>query len=163
VTTKTYDAMDRLLSTRNPKLETTSFAYDSGDNLVSLTDAKGNTTTFEYDLLNRKTKFTYPGGSGDYEAWTYIDTASTTAPSFIYRARDGSTMSCTLDNRGRETFCDFSDPSTPDVTSTYDVAGRKLTYSTSVASHTYTHDLANQSQRPQIHVPIKSRSEKPFT
>ncbi|NJK93367.1 MAG: RHS repeat protein [Blastochloris sp.] len=143
VTTNSYDAMNRLLSSLNANGENTQFSYDEGDNLLSMTDAKGNTYTFEYDLLKRKTKMIYPGG-GSQEQWSYDDTAPAGNIWTVYTARDGSTMSCTYDNRGRETFCDFSDPNTPDVTKTYDVAGRTLSVSSSTASYAYTYDNANQ-------------------
>jgi YD repeat-containing protein len=52
-------------------------------------------------------------------------------------------MSCTFDNRNRDTFCDWSD-STPDVTKTYDAAGRVLSISNSVAASTFSYDAANQ-------------------
>jgi len=60
-----------------------------------------------------------------------------------YRTRAGVTMACTFDNRNRDTLCDWSD-STPDVTKTYDDAGRTLSISNSVAASTFTYDAANQ-------------------
>ena len=41
-------------------------------------------------------------------------------------------MSCKADAHGRDTFCDFSDPLTPDVTSAYDAVGRLVSASSSV-------------------------------
>jgi YD repeat-containing protein len=79
----------------------------------------------------------YPGGS--YETWTYDGNSNMTQ----YRTRSGVTMTCTIDNRNRDTFCDWSDI-TPDVSKTYDAAGRVLTISNSVASSTFTYDTANQ-------------------
>ena len=79
----------------------------------------------------------YPGTS--YETWTYDGNSNMTQ----YRTRSGVTMTCTIDNRNRDTFCDWSD-STPDVTKTYDAAGRVLSISNSVASSTFTYDTANQ-------------------
>ena len=52
-------------------------------------------------------------------------------------------MSCTADARGRDTFCDFSDPLTPDVTSAYDAAGRLVSASSSVSTSLYAYDAAN--------------------
>lgn len=141
-TTRTYDARNRLLTTTNAKGETTTFAYDPGDNLASLTDARSNTYSFLYDLLDRRTRMTYPGGS--FEAWAYNDTAAPGTVWTTYTARDGTTMACSYDNRSRETLCDFSDPGTPDVSKTYDPAGRLLSASSSVSSSTFAYDAANQ-------------------
>jgi len=143
VTTNVYDSMNRLTQITDPKSQVTKMTYDNGDNMASLVDPKGNTYTFDYDLLHRRTQFNYPGG-GDFEAWSYDDDAPADSVWSVYTARDGSTMSCTYDNRGRETFCNYSDPSTPDVTKAYDEAGRLLSASTSVASHDYVYDDANQ-------------------
>jgi hypothetical protein len=66
-----------------------------------------------------------------------------------YRTRSGVTMSCTIDNRNRDTFCDWSD-GTPDVTKTYDAAGRMLSLSNSVAVSAFTHDAANQMSSESI-------------
>jgi RHS repeat-associated protein len=60
-----------------------------------------------------------------------------------YRTRAGVTMTCTIDNRNRDIFCDRSD-STPDVTKTFDAAGRVLSISNSVATSTFTYDAAHQ-------------------
>ena len=146
VTTNTYDSVNQLLTTRNPKLETTTLTYDDGGNLLSLTDAKSNTYSFTYDLLSRKTRMNYPNpGSGvTFEAWAYNDTATAGNVWSVYTGRDGTTMSCKYDNRGRETFCDYSAANTPDVTKTYDAVGRLLTAGSSSASYVYTYDAANQ-------------------
>lgn len=79
----------------------------------------------------------YPGGS--YETWTYDANSNMTQ----YRTRSGVTMTCTIDNRNWDTFCDWSD-STPDVSKTYDAAGRVLSLSNSVAASTFAYDTANQ-------------------
>ena len=79
----------------------------------------------------------YPGGS--YETWTYDGNSNMTQ----YRTRAGVTLSCTIDNRNRDTFCDWSD-STPDVTKTYDAAGRVLSISNSVATSAFSYDSSNQ-------------------
>jgi RHS repeat-associated protein len=79
----------------------------------------------------------YPSVS--YETWIYYGKSNMTQN----RTRAGVTMTCTIDNRNRDTFCDWSD-STPDVTKTYDAAGRVLSVSNSVATSTFTYDAANQ-------------------
>lgn len=135
--TSTYDAMNRPLTSTDALGQTTTFTYHPDGSLASLTDARSNGYTFLVDNLSRRTRMTYPGGS--YEEWTYDGNSNMT----LYRTRSGVTMACTLDNRNRDTLCNWSD-STPDVTKTYDTAGRLLTVSNSVASSAYTYDTANQ-------------------
>ncbi len=136
-TVVTYDAMDRVLTTTNPNNETTTFTYLPDGSMGTLTDARNHTYSFQADLLSRRTRMTYPDGS--YEAWTYDADGNLS----IYRTRSGVTKTCTYDTRDRDTLCDWSD-STPDVTKSYDVAGRLLTLNNSNSQLTYTYDAANQ-------------------
>ncbi len=149
VTTHTYDSMDRALTTIDPKAQTTTFTYLPDSSLGSLKDARNNTYTFTVDLLSRRTRMTYPDGS--YEAWIYNDTASAGQVATVYRARNATTMACTLDQRNRDLLCDWSD-STPDVVKTYDSAGRLLTLNNSVSELTYTYDMANQLTSETQHI-----------
>jgi RHS repeat-associated protein len=135
--TSTYDAMNRVLTSTDALGQTTTFTYHPDDSLASLTDARGSAYTFVVDNLSRRTRMNYPGGS--FETWTYDGNSNMTQ----YRTRSGVTMSCTIDNRNRDTFCNWSD-STPDVTKTYDAAGRVLSISNSVAASTFSYDTANQ-------------------
>ncbi|MDX2081740.1 MAG: DUF6531 domain-containing protein [Terrimicrobiaceae bacterium] len=136
-TTATYDSMNRTLTSTDALNQTTTYTYHPDGSMASLTDAKGNVYSFTVDNLSRRTRMTYPGGS--YEEWTYDGNSNMTT----YRTRSSVTMTCTIDNRNRDTFCNWSD-STPDVTKTYDAAGRLLTLTNTVASSTYTYDAANQ-------------------
>jgi RHS repeat-associated protein len=133
----TYDAMNRPLTSTDALGQTTTYTYHPDGSLASLTDARASAYTFVVDALSRRTRMNYPGGS--YETWTYDGNSNMTQ----YRTRAGVTMSCTFDNRNRDTFCDWSD-STPDVTKTYDAAGRVLSISNSVAASAFTYDAAHQ-------------------
>lgn len=137
VTTTIYDVLNRVVSSTDPKNQTTTFVYDDAGNLTGMTDARGNTHTFEYDLLNRQTKFNYPDSS--YEEWTFDSVGNVV----LTRNRSGVTQSCTYDLRDRELSCDWSD-TTPDLTRTYDAAGRLLTSDNGVSLCSYTYDAANQ-------------------
>jgi YD repeat-containing protein len=64
-------------------------------------------------------------------------------------------MSCTYDNRRRETFCNFSDPTTPDITDsngtafrtiayTLDPTGRRTSRTENAASDSYGYDPTGQ-------------------
>ncbi|MCG3146570.1 MAG: hypothetical protein PCFJNLEI_00001 [Verrucomicrobiae bacterium] len=137
VTTNAYDALNRLVWTRDPKNQVTQFTYDAAGNMTSLTDARGNTYSFTYDLLNRRTRLTYLGGSHEDYVYDAVGNLAT------YTTRAGQVRTYTYDNRNRETLADWSD-STPDVSRTYDAAGRLLTLSTSVSALSYSYDAANQ-------------------
>ncbi len=137
VTTWLYDAMNRRTRETNPLGYQTNYTYTALGLLASLTDAKSNAYTFDYDAAGRKTTMTYPGAS--YEAWTYDDAGSVAT----YRNRTGAIKTCTVDNRGRDILCDWSD-STPDVSRTYDTTGRMLTMNSSVSALTFTYDDAGQ-------------------
>jgi len=60
--TKTYDAMNRVLTITDRKSQVTTFTFDGEGNMATLTDAKSNPYTFTYDLMERKTQMAYPGG-----------------------------------------------------------------------------------------------------
>jgi RHS repeat-associated protein len=132
-----YDSENRLISTTDPLNQVTQMAYDDAGNMITLTDARGNSYTFTYDQLSRKTSMIYPDGS--HEDWTY-DAAGNVS---TYTTRAGQVRTFTYDIRNREILADWSD-STPDVSKTYDAAGRLLTMSSSVSTLTYTHDNANR-------------------
>ncbi|MEY2498024.1 MAG: hypothetical protein QOD12_1580 [Verrucomicrobiota bacterium] len=145
VTANVYDALNRLTQTTNPNNQVTRFAYDGSNNLISLTDARDNTSSFEYDQINRKTKMVYADQS--WEQWTFDAVGN----KITSRTRAGQIKTCTYDNRNRLTLCDWSD-ATPDVTNTFDGAGRLLTMASSVSALSYTYDDASQllSETQQI-------------
>lgn len=122
--------MNRPLTETNPNLETTTYTYHSGGSIASLADARGSTTTFLVDGLSRRTRMNYPGGS--FEAWTYDLAGNNT----VYLTRAGTTMTCTFDSRDRDVLCDWSD-STPDVTRTFDAAGRQTSATNAAVALTY--------------------------
>ena len=135
--TRTYDAMNRLLTTKDALNQTTTFTYHPDDSLASLKDANNQTCTFQVDALSRRTRKTYPGGS--FEQWTYDGNGN----ALTYRTRAGAIATSTYNNRNRETLRDWND-TTPDVSMSYDAAGRLLTLGNTVATSTYTYDAANQ-------------------
>jgi YD repeat-containing protein len=143
VTTYAYDDLNRLISSTDPKGETTSYQYggtglnDFGNNLVKLTDARGNEYLFTYESRNRKTAMIYPDGS--HENWAY-DAAGNV---LTYTTRAGQVKTSTYDILNRLTAVDWSD-STPDVTMTYDAVGRLLTMNNGVSALSYTYNDANQ-------------------
>ena len=135
--THVYDIMNRTTQTTDPKAQVVKYMYDADGNMVKLTDPKNNDYVFEYDALDRKTKMIYPGGS--FEQYTY-DAVSNLK---TYTNRNSGVRTYTYDNRNREIMSDWSD-ATPDVTTTYDVAGSVLTITSSVSVLGYTYSDANE-------------------
>lgn len=138
VTSFEYDVMRRRTRATDPLAQVTQWAYDLAGNLQTLTDARNNAHGFTYDLRNRKTRMTYPGGS--HEDWSF-DAAGRLA---TYTTRAGQVKTCSYDVRNRDVFCDWSGDDTPDVSRTYDAAGRLLTLNNDNSALTYTYDNANQ-------------------
>ena len=54
LSTRTYDAADRLATQTDIESNTRSFQYDTGGNLVSYKDANNHTTRYEYDAMGRR-------------------------------------------------------------------------------------------------------------
>jgi len=130
ITTNVYDTMHHLTQTTDPKGEVTKMSYDAAGNLLTTTDPKNNTYTFTYDLLNRKTSMKYPDGS--VESYGYDAVSNLVS----YTTRAGEVKTSTFDNRNREVSYTWSDGVTPNVTRTYDAAGRLLSSANGVyASH----------------------------
>ncbi len=67
VTTRTYDAFDRLETAVDPKGEKLAYAYDANGNRTTLTDPDQKVTLYAYDDLNRLATVTIPGsGTAEY-------------------------------------------------------------------------------------------------
>lgn len=143
ITTFIYDTLNRLVSSTDPKNQTTQYIYggtglaDAGNNLVKLTDARSNSYLFNYDLDNRKTGAIYPDSS--HENWSFDPVGNVLS----FTTRAGQIRTSTFDNRNRETLTDWSD-ATPDVTMTYDAAGRLLTMDSDASALSYGYDDANE-------------------
>jgi RHS repeat-associated protein len=149
-TTFTYDVMNRLEKMTPPAAGatgtlSTDYTYDAAGNLATRTDPKGHVTTWTYDLDGRMSRRVTPVGTWN---WTYdangnVKTLETPAGSSTPTPGDG-TITHGYDRMSRLTSVDHSD-TTPDVTRTYDLAGRPATMTDGVGgSVTYTHDNADR-------------------
>lgn len=132
-----YDQMNRLVKTTDALGRVTRMVYDNGDNVTRVTDPRGKHYDATYDLLHRKLTATYPDTSVEYFTWDEVGNLHT------YTTRAGQVMTCTYDDRNRQTLCDWND-STPDVSREYDDASRLLTLANGVSKLTYSYDDANQ-------------------
>jgi RHS repeat-associated protein len=148
-TTFTYDSMNRLSNVTPPAagatgtLDTT-YAYDAAGNLATRTDPKSHQTTWAYDLDGLQTQQTTQVGTWNstYDANANLKTLEKPSGSSTQTAGDG-TLTYSYDRMGRLTGTDYSD-STPDVTHTYDAAGRETTMSDGLGLATYTYDNADR-------------------
>ncbi|WP_231384252.1 RHS repeat-associated core domain-containing protein [Cellulomonas sp. URHD0024] len=108
-----YDPVGQLLHAGDATGATTTYAYDTAGRATSFTDTAGRTTGYAYDADGHLTTTTQPGGA---------------VTTFAY------------DGAGRRTSTDYSD-ATPDVTVSYDPAGRLTDVTDGAGSTTYTRDV----------------------
>jgi RHS repeat-associated protein len=144
-----YDVLNRLWKVTPPAAGATGtlyteYVYDAAGNLASRTDPNGNATTWTYDLDGRTTSRTTPVGTWnyDYDENGNLTALETAAGSSTGTVGDG-TITYGYDRMNRLTSTDYSD-STPDVTRTYDLAGRPDTMVDGSGTLTYTHDNADR-------------------
>ncbi|MBI5051043.1 MAG: RHS domain-containing protein, partial [Nitrospirae bacterium] len=114
-TTFTYDALNRLLSVKDPKAGVTSYTYDKRNNLKTITDAGGKTTAYTYDSLNRLISSTSPDTGA--AAYSYDPNGN------IITKTDASDVTTTdvYDALNRQTAVHFPD-STQNINYFYDYA-----------------------------------------
>jgi RHS repeat-associated protein len=55
LSTRSYDAADRLVTDTDVLGNTTTYTYDAAGNVASILDPENHTTSFEYDAMNRRT------------------------------------------------------------------------------------------------------------
>jgi RHS repeat-associated protein len=150
VTTFTYDSMNRLSAVTPPAAGAsgnlnTAYGYDADGNLASRTDPNGHTTGWQYDLDGLQTQRTIPvvgSWNSTYDANGNLKTLETPAGSSTQTVGDG-TITSGYNRMSRLTSTDYSD-STPDVTRTWDDAGRPATMSDGSGTVTYTFDNADR-------------------
>ncbi|HKT73408.1 MAG TPA: RHS repeat-associated core domain-containing protein [Steroidobacteraceae bacterium] len=95
LSTRTYDAADRLLTDTDVNGQVTQYEYDENGNLTAVTDPNSHTTTYEYDAMNRRTALVDANGNRTTTAYDLNGrvVAVTNA--------DGQTTQNQYDNLGR--------------------------------------------------------------
>jgi len=144
-----YDSMNRLKRVTPPAagasgtLDTT-YGYDPDGNLATRTDPNGHITGWGYDLDRLALQRTTPIGTWNlaYDANVDLKTVETPAGSVTPTTGDG-TLTYSYDRVGRQTGIDYSD-STPDVTRSYDAAGRPEAMTDGSGTVAYTFDAADR-------------------
>lgn len=144
-----YDSMNRLWKVTPPAAGATGtldtvYAYDAAGNLSSRTDPNSHATSWNYDLDRRATSRTNPVGTWNltYDANGNLKTKETPLGSSSPTTGDG-TIIYGYDRMSRLTSVDYSD-TTPDVSRTYDLAGRLQTMVDGAGTVTYTYDDADR-------------------
>jgi YD repeat-containing protein len=96
--TKSYDAMNRVLSDTVPQTAsvnvTTSFLYNPSGTIQQVTDPGGHQTTFDYDASDQKETMSYPGGIQS-QSWTYDDAHNLMSHMWAARSRSSLTTAAT--------------------------------------------------------------------
>ena len=149
VETKTYDALDRVLTDTVPKSDvvylTTSFRYNPSGTMQQVTDANGNITSFEYDDADRKTKHIY--SNGDTQRWAYDDAGNLKWRYTVHNEQ----QSYSFDNRNRKTGMTWSN-SADWANYAYDGAGRLTVATNPNATVTRSYDAAGHLTQDQQNV-----------
>ncbi|WP_163786848.1 RHS repeat domain-containing protein [Myxococcus vastator] len=139
---KTYDAMSRLETRTDEAGRTTRYTYNGLGKVSRVTDHEGRVSGFDYDAEGHITVRYTPHVSGGIKLWQ----------SFTYdkagnlKTRTDARLASVeyhYDSRDRETLRTYND-GTPQVSTTYDAAGRLLSTSSAVSTIDYTYDTAGQ-------------------
>lgn len=136
-TTTTYDDAGRPTEVTRADGSSTRWAYDRTGQVTRYTDAAGSVTTYTYDSAGRRASAKDPSGRttsyGYDEAGNLV---TVTQPG-------GGTTTHAYDAAGRRTATDYSD-STPDVSWSYDLAGRTVAVADGTGTTTYSHDVVGR-------------------
>jgi RHS repeat-associated protein len=132
-TKQTFNADGELTQVTRPDGSILKTERDADGNTIAQIDGAGHATTYAYDPLGRVISTTDPDGhstSYRYDAAGH-ETAMVNA--------EGETTEYVYDAGGELTNIGYSDPTTPDVSATYDADGRrtKLTDGTGTSEFTY--------------------------
>jgi RHS repeat-associated protein len=137
VTSYTYDALDRLVTTTHPDGTTETQTYDAENHRTSSTDAAGNTTLYNYDAVGHLVRTTYADGSSTATAYDGAGQAIETID-----AR-GNLQWTSYDAAGRR--IDTTDASGAVTKYGYDAAGNLVTVTDPLGRTTsFAYDAVNQ-------------------
>ncbi len=153
--TKTYDAMNRVLSDTVPKTSspvvnlTTFFTYNPSGTIQKITDPNVHYTWLYYDASDRKTQMTYHDGST--QQWTYDDAGNLSSRTTVNPVNPREAQNFSYDIRNRKVGMTWSN-SADWADFGYDNASR-LTSATNVNSAvTRQYDAVGHLTLDQQHV-----------
>lgn len=155
VTTTTYDAVGRPVMVTDADGRAATSTYDKAGRPVSLLRADGSTVGWEYNAAGQVTAYIDAAGARSTTTYdeagrraSYTDTAGRTT-TYAYDVAglltsvtqaDGSVTTYAYDAVGRRTGTDYSD-TTPDISTTYDIAGRVTSIADAAGTTDYTYDV----------------------
>jgi RHS repeat-associated protein len=113
-----YDSLNELTQVFDPLGNATQFSYDGNGNLTNLTDALGHATTYTYDPMDRLSTRTDPLGHG--EAYKYDPNGNLTQ----FTDRRGTATTLAYDALNRRIQAGFGGQSS--ISYTYDAGGRLI-------------------------------------
>ncbi|WP_308200003.1 RHS repeat-associated core domain-containing protein [Actinotalea sp. C106] len=139
-TTTAYDKAGRATKVTAADSSTQLWAYDATGQVTTYTDAAGQVTTYAYDTAGRRASATDPAGRVTTYAYDRAGQLTTvTHP-------DGQSTTYAYDAAGRQTGVDYSDD-TPDVATTFDLAGQPIEMVDGTGTTTYSYDDLGQVQQ----------------
>ncbi|MGW2058633.1 DUF6531 domain-containing protein [Streptomyces sp. NPDC001840] len=153
-----YDPAGQPTKVTDPDQRSTVYGHDLAGNVDKVTTATDAVTTYKYDNLGQLKTVTTPRGHAygyTYDAAGRVKTSTTPegrTTGYSYTA-NGQPDTVTLpdgtvrygyDNLGRTTKIDYSDENTPDVTYSYDKAGRPAEVSSGTTTAKYAYDKAGR-------------------
>ncbi|CUV66609.1 hypothetical protein BN3087_960003 [Sulfurovum sp. enrichment culture clone C5] len=115
-TLNTYDAFNRLTSTKDEHGNITTYSYDARGNKIEEVDARGNRTQYAYSTSNKLILTTYADGTTESKSYDAMGNL------LSQTNRDGETTGYEYDKADRLTSTIYPDGSKE--TNTYDAAGR---------------------------------------
>ncbi|WP_395746835.1 RHS repeat-associated core domain-containing protein [Prosthecobacter sp.] len=159
--TYAYNTQGQVTSETHSDSSTTSYTYDVQGHVLTQGGTAGYPLGYEYDAMGRLWKLHTSRGVGtdDVTTWTYAAAsgvlvsktdAADRSVGYTYDAagrvltrawQRGVTTTYSYDAMGRQTGIDYSD-STPDVSITYDRAGRRVSTTDAAGTHAYAYDDA---------------------
>lgn len=139
VSTRTYDALNRLTSDKDGKNQTITYHYDALGRRTAYTDAKGATFSFQYDVLGRLTRRTEPDGT--FQTYTH----DVLGRLLVHTKADFKTKTHHYENPHRDflTKITYSNGESPRLMS-YDRLGRLLSAANAASTITRTYDPAGR-------------------
>ncbi|MBN1641209.1 MAG: RHS repeat protein [Anaerolineae bacterium] len=151
VTTRTYDALDRLVSETidyGPFTKTVSYAYDLAGNLLTLTDPDGRTIAYAYDAANRPVTVT--DSAGGVTALAYDLAGRQTEIRYPHGMRAAYGYDAAGQLESIVTY-DATDAPVWEVAYAYDPNGRVIavTRETGIAEAVYTYNAVGWLTRAQ--------------
>jgi RHS repeat-associated protein len=142
-TTWVFDQVGRVSSVTDPAGAVTSYTRDNVGQVTARTDALGHTTSWSFDPVGRVTSQTLANGASSSQTFDANGNVTSSTDANSTAAATGPTALFTYDHQSQLASVNYTG-STPDVSYTYDAAGRPTALSDGTGGATFTYDNANR-------------------